>query len=110
MQKHILAEQLRAWAELIEKRNTRGVPAGMRQVASDLEQQAQEESDTRLRWRVDDVSFTDTQIAVDCPLGSVMLTWNEDGISADIFPLFIADGPAASCWAAVGDLTHGTEE
>lgn len=110
MQKHILADQLRAWAEMIENRNMRGLPAGMRQVASDLEEEAKEETDTRLRWRVDDVNANDNQIAVDCPLGSVMLTWNEDGISADIFPLFIADGPAASCWADVGDLTQATEE
>jgi len=52
----------------------------------------------------------DGQLTVDFPLGSVIITYNEDGVSVDIYPLHPSDGPAASCYAVKADLESDEED
>ena len=56
------------------------------------------------KWTVDPEGANDGDLHIDCEMGSVIIKVNEDGISADIWAPGMPDGPAASCWAARGDL------
>ena len=53
------------------------------------------------------IEQNDDSVTVDIPgMGSVVINHNDDGISVDIYPLWVADEPAASCYALMSDLIH----